>query len=96
MTTKFRIFCCATSLIAGSVFATAQERDAVAPDSTITVTTDSTAMAGNGIEQLSIPVTDGVVIDVVYIPGGTFMMGATPEQGSDAAADEKLQNSLQG
>lgn len=89
MTTKFRIFCCTTSLIAGSVFATAQETDAVAPDSTITVTTDSAAMAGNGIEQLSIPVTDGVVIDVVYIPGGSFMMGATPEQGSDAAADEK-------
>ncbi len=89
MTTKFRIFCCATSLITCAAFATAQEAAVVASDSTITTPADSITMMRNGIEQLSIPVADGITIDVVYIPGGTFQMGATPEQGTDAAADEK-------
>ncbi len=30
----------------------------------------------------------GMSIDMVYVAGGTFEMGATPEQGSDAYADE--------
>ena len=41
-------------------------------------------------------ITDDVVLDVngvkfkmVYVEGGTFMMGATEEQGSDAYSDEK-------
>ena len=86
MKTKFRILCCTASLIACFTIASAQE--AVLPDSAA-IPADSAAITGNGIEQLSIPVAEGVVIDVVYIPGGTFMMGATPEQGADAAADEK-------
>ena len=32
---------------------------------------------------------NGVEIPMVYVPGGTFTMGATSEQGSDAGSDEK-------
>ncbi len=49
------------------------------------VATDATAT----VERLQVVVTDGVVIDMVYIPAGTFMMGATAEQGADAVDDEK-------
>ena len=41
------------------------------------------------LERLQVVVTDGVVIDLVYIPEGSFRMGATAEQGDDAADDEK-------
>ena len=36
------------------------------------------------------PITvNGVTFNMVYVEGGSFMMGATSEQGSDAAKDEK-------
>ena len=38
---------------------------------------------------VSVEVTDDVVIDMVYIPAGTFMMGATAEQAGQGAADER-------
>lgn len=47
--------------------------------------TDSVARPA---EHVQIEVAEGVVIDMVYIPEGRFMMGATAEQGSEAAADE--------
>lgn len=37
---------------------------------------------------------DGVSFTMVYVPGGTFTMGATSEQGSDAAGDEKPTHSV--
>lgn len=39
-------------------------------------------------ERICIEVAEGVTFDMVYIPEGTFTMGATAEQGSDAADDE--------
>jgi len=39
-------------------------------------------------QQLS-PVLQNLVDNMVYIEGGTFMMGATPEQGSDAVRNEQ-------
>ena len=35
------------------------------------------------------PVIQQLVANMVYVEGGTFTMGATPEQGSDADGDEK-------
>ena len=32
---------------------------------------------------------NGVIVNMIYVEGGTFMMGATPEQGTDATNDEK-------
>lgn len=40
-------------------------------------------------EILTIDVKDGVSLNMVYVEGGTFTMGATDEQGSDAGNDEK-------
>ena len=37
---------------------------------------------------------DGVSFTMVYVPGGTFTMGATSEQGSDAWNDEKPTHSV--
>ena len=37
---------------------------------------------------------DGVSFTMVYVPGGTFTMGATSEQGSDAWDDEKPTHSV--
>ena len=37
---------------------------------------------------------NGVVFEMVYVPGGTFTMGATAEQGSDAEYDEKPTHSV--
>ncbi len=37
---------------------------------------------------------NGVPIDMVYVQHGTFTMGATPEQGSDAYSDEKPAHSV--
>ena len=37
---------------------------------------------------------DGVSFTMVYVPGGTFTMGATSEQGSDAWDDEKPAHSV--
>lgn len=34
-------------------------------------------------------VVNGVTFEMVYVEGGTFMMGGTKEQGSDAESDEK-------
>lgn len=34
-------------------------------------------------------IIDNLISNMVYVQGGTFMMGATPEQGSDAEDDEK-------
>lgn len=39
-------------------------------------------------ERVQIEVAQGVVIDMVYVPGGSFMMGATAEQGSEVGDDE--------
>lgn len=39
-------------------------------------------------ERVQIEVAPGVVIDMVYVPAGSFMMGATAEQGSEASSDE--------
>ena len=90
MKTKFRILCCTASLIACFTIASAQE--AVLPDSA-TIPADSAAITGNGIEQLSIPVAEGVVIDVVYIPGGTFMLGS-PENEPFRRSDESPQRKV--
>lgn len=40
-------------------------------------------------EDIHIIVADGVTIDMVRVAGGTFMMGGTYEQGTDAESDEK-------
>ena len=41
------------------------------------------------------PITvNGVTFNMVYVEGGTFMMGATSEQGSDAEKDEKPAHSV--
>lgn len=40
-------------------------------------------------EQLLSPVIQNLVDNMVYIEGGTFMMGAAKEQGSDVTHDEK-------
>ena len=37
---------------------------------------------------------DGVSFTMVYVPGGTFTMGATSEQGSDAEIEEKPAHSV--
>ncbi|MGM9799924.1 MAG: formylglycine-generating enzyme family protein [Muribaculaceae bacterium] len=37
---------------------------------------------------------NGVSFEMVYVPGGTFTMGATAEQGSDAEDDEKPTHSV--
>ena len=37
---------------------------------------------------------DGVSFTMIYVPGGTFTMGATSEQGSDAENDEKPAHSV--
>jgi formylglycine-generating enzyme required for sulfatase activity len=47
-------------------------------------TTPKTASGSNYTESVS-----GVSIDMVYVRGGTFTMGCTPEQGSDCESDEK-------
>ncbi len=39
-------------------------------------------------EQWQAAISDTIFIDLVYVPQSSFMMGATAEQGSDAAADE--------
>ena len=36
----------------------------------------------------------GLNMKMIYVEGGTFQMGATPEQGSDAASDEKTVHSV--
>ena len=42
-----------------------------------------------------LPITvNGVTFNMVYVEGGTFMMGATSEQGSDAYKDEKPAHSV--
>jgi formylglycine-generating enzyme required for sulfatase activity/tRNA A-37 threonylcarbamoyl transferase component Bud32 len=43
-----------------------------------------TKQAANYTEPLN-----GVPLEMVFVQGGSFMMGATPEQGDDAADDEK-------
>lgn len=35
------------------------------------------------------PIIDNLIANMVYVEGGTFMIGATSEQGSDAADEEK-------
>lgn len=37
---------------------------------------------------------NGVSFAMIYVEGGTFTMGATPEQGSDASGDEKPAHSV--
>ena len=46
-------------------------------------------------ENEELPITvNGVTFNMVYVEGGTFMMGATSEQGSDAYKDEKPAHSV--
>ena len=46
-------------------------------------------------ENEELPITvNGVTFNMVYVDGGTFMMGATSEQGSDAHKDEKPAHSV--
>ncbi len=46
-------------------------------------------------ENEELPITvNGVTFNMVYVEGGTFMMGATSEQGSDADSDEKPTHSV--
>ena len=42
-----------------------------------------------GAAQTRKAILDRLVANMVYVEGGTFTMGATPEQGSDAYGDEK-------
>lgn len=51
---------------------------------------DGVAVIANEEPQprLTIEVAPGVVIDLVYIPGGTFTMGATPEHNGLAGKEE--------
>ena len=39
-------------------------------------------------DNISIPVKDGISIDMVHVEAGTFTMGATPEM-EDPNSDEK-------
>ena len=48
-------------------------------------------MAGGGNETFTV---NGVRFEMVYVEGGTFTMGATSEQGSDAGSDEKPTHSV--
>lgn len=53
----------------------------------VSAQSDSTTVVNSGLKQIT--VTDDIIIELVYIPQGSFMMGATDEQGPDAAADER-------
>lgn len=83
MTTKLISLCSVALFLGGAVVAGAQAPQV--PDAAA----DTVAAASDGVERLSIPVADGITIEVVYIPGGTFSMGATAEQAAVAADDEK-------
>ena len=41
------------------------------------------------VEETLPPVLQSLINNMVYVEGGTFTMGATPEQGSEAESDEK-------
>ncbi|MGM9799626.1 MAG: SUMF1/EgtB/PvdO family nonheme iron enzyme [Muribaculaceae bacterium] len=59
---------------------------------TVNVTEGTGAMADVSLsfmeKEIQVSV-NGVTFEMVYVPGGTFTMGATAEQGSDADSDEK-------
>ena len=40
------------------------------------------------MEKTLSPVIQNLIANMVYVEGGTFTMGATSEQGSDANSDE--------
>ena len=46
----------------------------------------SSSVSGSAVERFTV---DGVLFNMVRVDGGTFQMGATSEQGSDADSDEK-------
>lgn len=47
-------------------------------------------LAPVGMSQVQMdPIIQNLINNMVYVQGGTFMMGATSEQGGNAAADEK-------
>ena len=52
-----------------------------------------TPQQSNPSQNLTFTV-DGVSFTMIYVPGGTFTMGATSEQGSDAENDEKPAHSV--
>ena len=52
-----------------------------------------TSQSVNPAQNLTFTV-DGVSFTMVYVPGGTFTIGATSEQGSDADNDEKPAHSV--
>ena len=43
----------------------------------------------NSLSMREAAILESMIKDMVYVEGGTFMMGATSEQGDDAASDEK-------
>lgn len=59
---------------------TARTRQQTKPSATRTIT----AKYSDGVLTVN-----GVSYSMVYVQGGTFLMGATPEQGSDALVNEK-------
>ena len=64
---------------------------------TVNVTEGTGAMADVSLSfiEKEIQITvKGVTFEMVYVPGGTFTMGATAEQGSDAYGDEKPTHSV--
>ena len=46
------------------------------------------------MEKTLSPVIQNLIANMVYVEGGTFTMGATSEQGSDANSDEKPSHSV--
>ena len=43
----------------------------------------------SSLNSRQVAILESMINDMVYVEGGTFMMGATSEQGSDADSDEK-------
>ncbi|MGM9799616.1 MAG: formylglycine-generating enzyme family protein [Muribaculaceae bacterium] len=55
------------------------------------VSNETENQSDHNLEKIEVK---GVTFEMVNVPGGTFTMGATSEQGSDAEDDEKLTHSV--